>query len=366
MKIILDNIIYSHVNQGGVSNYWFELSKFLIEKRSDDLFFYEEKNAKDNFHRKQLNMQNNELIKGQSSFDSSIKKRLSKVKISIEDFFLFHSSYYRPVSESKNFVEVTTVHDFTHNYYSSFLKKILHNKLKYSCIKRSKGIICISESTYSDLKKFCPTSKNQKVAIIHNGVSDEYHLIDKSNNSLANEFIDSFNLQKPYILFVGGRANYKNFNFVAKLLKEEKEFNLVIIGGALNPNEIKLFDQESLKRIKIISNIENSELNIFYNYAHALIYPSSYEGFGIPIIEAMRAGCPVLALRNSSIIEVSGNAAILENDLNLSSFKKGLEDLKNDNFRNDIINKGFEQSLKFSWDKCCNQTYEFYKEIYND
>lgn len=366
MKIVLDNIIYSHVNQGGVSNYWFELSRFLMNKESEDVLFYEERDAVSNFHRKQLNIPEDKLILSKSSFNSSIKKRLSKVKISEKEHFLYHSSYYRPVTANKIFTEVTTVHDFTHNYYSSFLKKLIHNKLKYNCIKRSKGIICISKSTYNDLKKFCPPNKNQKTAIIHNGVSDDYHLIDKGTNSVANQYIDSHDLNKPYILFVGGRANYKNFNFVTQLLKEQKEFNLVIIGGNLSQNEIKLFDNESLKRIKVISNVENSELNILYNYAHALVYPSSYEGFGIPIIEAMRAGCPVLALKNSSIIEVAGNAAILENDLNLAVFKKRILDLNNHNFRTDLVSKGFEQSLKFSWEKCCNETYGFYKEVYND
>jgi len=364
MKIILDNIIYSHVTQGGVSNYWYELSNFLMNQKSDDLSFYEEKNAMSNFHRKQLSIPEAKLIVNTSSIESSIKARLSKVKIATEDYFLYHSSYYRPLVGSKIFAEVTTVHDFTHNYYSSFLKRVVHNKLKYSCIKRSKGIICISESTYTDLKKFCPANKNQKVAVIHNGVSDEYHVID--NNSSANQYIQLHDLNKPYILFVGGRVNYKNFNFVVQLLKEQKELHLVIVGGSLSKAEIRLFDKETINRVKIISNVENAALNVLYNYAHALVYPSSYEGFGIPIIEAMKAGCPVLALKNSSIIEVSGNAAILENNLNLEAFKKGLRQLEEDTFRADIINKGFEQSSKFSWEKCCRETHDFYQEIYSD
>jgi mannosyltransferase len=365
MKIILDNIIFSHVKQGGVSNYWFEMSKFMINKKTDDISFYDEKNAMLNFHRKQLIIPKDKLTVNDSSINSSIKTRLSKVKITTEDYFIYHSSYYRPLVGSKNYDEVTTIHDFTHNYYASLLKKIIHNKLKYNCIKRSKGIICISESTYADLKKFCPQNKNQKVAIIHNGVSDDYHLIDKANNLLASQYIQAHDLNRPYILFVGGRINYKNFNFVAQLLKEQKEFCLVIVGERLNSSEIKLFDKESINRVRVISNVENSQLNMLYNYAHALIYPSSYEGFGIPIIEAMKAGCPVLALRNSSIIEVSGNAGILENNLNLSGFIKGLKDLNSSNFRTEMINRGLEQSIKFSWEKCCNETYDFYNEIYN-
>lgn len=366
MKILLDNIIYSNVTQGGVSNYWFELSKFLMQQKKDDLVFYEEKNTDSNFHRNQLNIPDNQLIVNKSAINSSIKTKLSKVKFTTEDFFLYHSSYYRAVSGIQNYVEITTVHDFTHNYHSSFFKKIIHNKLKYDCIKRSKGIICVSDSTYNDLKKFCPSGKNQKTTIIHNGVSDEYYLINKEDNHLANQYITSLNIDKPYILYIGGRVKYKNFDFVAELFKDQKEFDLVVIGGELTASEIRLFDSESIKRVKIVNNVENSVLNTLYNYAHALVYPSSYEGFGIPIIEAMKAGCPVLALKNSSIIEVSGNAAILENHLNINAFKKNLNDLNNKDFKNDIINKGFQQSSKFSWEKCCNETYDFYKEVYKD
>jgi glycosyltransferase involved in cell wall biosynthesis len=119
-----------------------------------------------------------------------------------------------------------------------------------------------------------------------------------------------------------------------------------------------------LKRIFIVSDVKNSELNILYNFAHALLYPSSYEGFGIPIVEAMKAGCPVLALQNSSIAEVSGGAAILFKELNIGLFKKALAKLYESEFRNEIIGKGFIQSQIFSWDKCCKETHEFYKEVY--
>jgi glycosyltransferase involved in cell wall biosynthesis len=358
MKIILDNIIYSNVTQGGVSNYWFELSKFLLEKEQDEISFYEESNSKLNFHRSQLFIPENQIINNESSSVFSIKRRLSSVEIKREDHFLYHSSYYRPISGCNNFSEITTVHDFTHDYYSSFLKRLVHNKMKYGCIKRAKGIICISENTYTDLIKFCPPNKNQKVRIIPNGVSDDYYKIEEEN------CLENLQINRPYLLYVGSRENYKNFSFVVKLLKEISNINLVIVGSNFSKNELRLFDKESLKRTAIISNVTNKDLNILYNYAHALVYPSSYEGFGIPIIEAMKAGCPVLSLQNSSIIEVSGNAAILLKELNIELFKKALIALYNPDFRKEIIGKGILQAKKYSWDKCLKETYEFYKEVY--
>ncbi|RTY99103.1 glycosyltransferase family 1 protein [Flavobacterium sp. RSP49] len=363
MKITLDNIIYSNVTQGGVSNYWFELSKYLLENQEDQVSFYEEYNCKLNFHRQQLLIPENKIILNNSLIKSSIKRRLSPVEIKTKDYFLYHSSYYRPVTGSDFFSEITTLHDFTHNYYSSFIKRLVHNKMKYSAIKRSKGIICISGNTYQDLKKFCSPSKNQKVAIIYNGVSNDYYPIIEERYA-SEKYLNAIGIDDPYVLFVGGRINYKNFSFVIKLLKEIPAIKLVIVGPSLTRSELNLFDKETLKRTCVVSDVKNSELNILYNFAHALLYPSSYEGFGIPIIEAMKAGCPVLALQNSSIMEVSGEAAILFKELNIGLFKKALARLYESNFRKEITEKGFLQAEFFSWDKCCKETYEFYKEIY--
>ncbi len=111
-------------------------------------------------------------------------------------------------------------------------------------------------------------------------------------------------------------------------------------------------------------NVNNSELNELYNFAHALLYPSSYEGFGIPIIEAMKTGCPVLSLKNSSIIEVSGNAAILMEQLSISKFKTAITELHKESVRNEFSEKGIINSMRFNWNKCCKETHDFYSEIY--
>lgn len=360
MKVVFDNIIYSKEKQGGITNYWYEIEARALKNNSYECFFYEEQDSMSNYCRQRLVVPENKLIN--HSTKALFLARISAVDLSFDDYFIYHSSYYRSLKSPKNCSEVTTVHDFTHNFYSSFHKKLLHNYLKYNTIKVSSGIICVSEHTKNDLYKFFGPLKNKELAVIHNGVSDDYFPI-KSLNGGDLEFFKALNIQTKYLLFVGGRTSYKNFNFVLELLAQLKDYKLVVIGNDFNKHERKFITSELRDRIIVTHHIDNHKLNILYNNAHCLIYPSSYEGFGIPVIEAMRAGCPVIALNKSSIPEVAGDSAILLPELNLKDFKQSVNSLNDHNIRSEFISKGLIQSQKYSWDKCAAETFEFYNYI---
>lgn len=362
MKILLDNIIYSKAKNGGVSNYWYQLSKYLMDETDNEINFLEQKTDLSNFHRKKL------LIPAEKITDISSKilmlARLLPIEYNNNEKFIYHSSYYRELSNAKNAIEVSTVHDFTHNYYFPIYKKLIHNNLKFNAIKRSKGVICISKNTYSDLMKFCPIKGNQKAEVIYNGVSDEFYPLNKLT-SAQEVFIEKHLINDNYLLFISGRKSYKNFDFVTRVINENEDLKLVIVGGGtLNQSELNLFSKTALKRIIFFESVTNDELNLLYNKAFALVYPSSYEGFGIPVVEAMRAGCPVIGLDNAVIKEISKKSAILLKSLDVKSFKMAKEKLYNNDYRTSIIENGFIESEKFSWEKCCRETNEFYQSLY--
>lgn len=363
MKVILDNIIYAKVKNGGVSNYWFELSKHLMKSSNVDIQFFDEEANAANFHRNLLKIPIESIIEIEKKYN--FISRLLPVTYNDIDRFIYHSSYYRSLSNAPQAIEVTTVYDFIHNIHSPFLNKVLHNHLKYSAINRSRGVICISKNTYADLKKYCPTKAHQKSEVIYVGVSDDYFPIDKSLE-IANLYLQKLQIDPGFLLFIGGRTNYKNFDFVVEMLNKNKKLHLVIVGGgSLTAKEIKLFSKESLNRFHHIASATNAELNMLYNFALALAYPSSIEGFGIPVVEAMRAGCPVIGQDNLVIKEVAAKSALLLKKLDFQSFDKQLSCLFNNEFRQQIIQTGFEESKKFSWQKCCEETTAFYESIYD-
>ena len=340
--LLYDNLIFSLQSSGGISTYWGELCKRLLKDSELMPSFIHYNKSKNNIVFQSLNFPSNNIeIKVQNYFIS----RFFPISLKNYNNKLIHSSYYRNLPKKCNYI--ITVHDMIHElFFNNIKSKILINQKKNN-IYNSKAIICISESTKKDLISFYPNIDIKKIHVIYNGIADCFY---NYNNNYEN-----------YFLFVGSRAFYKNFHKIPELVSTMINYTLVIIGSDLTQSEINLLNNFLPNRWKHYKNVSNSDLNKFFNNAFALIYPSSYEGFGLPVLESMKAGCPVIALNRSSIPEISGNAAVLMDELDLINFYNSVNYILNN--RNDIIQNGELNSKKYTWDTCYNETKCLYKSI---
>lgn len=349
MDVILDNIGFSLQKMGGLSMVWEALIHSLT-KSGLSYKCLEYPGAMTNKVRKNMEPYAVEKRNPISMF----VERYRNPNVNNNTPFVFHSSHYRTTS-NPNAYNITTVHDFTYEYYSRGIAKKVHSWQKFNAIRKADVIVSISENTKKDILRFLPDVDPQKIRVIHNGVSNDYKPIPNSQ----------FKDMGDYIIFVGSRQSYKNFLFVVDAIKDTS-LSLAIVGGALREEEVGILDSTLGKdRYKYMGYLSNNDLNQLYNACFCLAYPSAYEGFGIPVIEAQRAGCPVLAYNSSSIPEIIGETPLLLKELNIHEFQEKLNLLKKDSIRASVIESGYENSKRFSWEKMGNEYVDLYKELLN-
>jgi len=337
MKIVYDSIVYSLQKAGGISLYWSQLEKYL---EHDVIRMIYNKCEENIFFKKSLDKINNNNI---------LYERYKNIKIPEKKPFVLHSSYYR-YSKNINAVNILTVYDFMHEILINNIKSKLFSIQKKIAILNSSGIIFISKNTENDFNLLYPNYNGIK-KVIYLGIESGYkHLnISKKNN----------------VIFIGSREYYKNFKYAVCIIEKKPELKLQIVGGGkLEKKELSLLKNKIKNRYEYYPSLRIEELNVKYNEAKFLLYPSLYEGFGFPVVEAQAAGCPVVCCNVSSLPEVAGNAAVYISGKNIENDLIEISKLDNKIYYNDLLERGFKNSKRFSWKKCAKETLEFYQEVY--
>jgi glycosyltransferase involved in cell wall biosynthesis len=247
---------------------------------------------------------------------------------------------------------------------------ILYNRifLPLYC-KKASAISSVSKVTADDMTKFVGFDP-QKVFVVHSAIDPRFKPV-KDETALS-YVKDKYHLPEKYVLFVGKLYPGKNFTNIVKAfkrIKNEVDFSLKLVSvGDLRwkyEKDLKEIERQGLTDDILFTGWVNQEdLPPFYQMAELFLFPSLYEGFGIPILEAMACGCPVVTANTGACPEVAGSAAKLVNPLDPGSIANGvIEVLKNTSMRNAMIRQGEEEVKRFSWDKAAAQTLEIFKLV---
>ena len=263
---------------------------------------------------------------------------------------VFHSTYYRLPARNGPKV-VTTVYDFVYERYATWPRRIVHSAQKRQAVAKSDRIICISENTRRDLLEFMGHQYESRTVVIPLAAADTFHPLGGAQ-------------RRPQVLFVGSRADYKNFDAVMLAVSRLPELTLMIVGGgSLTAHEQRLLTLHLHGRFHAVGYLADDALNAEYNRSLCLAYPSLYEGFGIPILEAMRAGCPVVAFNGSSIPEVAGDAALLLERGTADEIAAQFARLLHGKLRDDLVTRGLARGALFTWDATAAHTAAVYEAL---
>jgi mannosyltransferase len=263
---------------------------------------------------------------------------------------VFHSSYYRQPSDG-SLPTVMTVHDFIYEHFSRGPRRWIYTTQKYRAIRAAHAVICISESTRQDLLEHIDVRNERSIHVIHNGVSEVFRPVSLPPTPM------------PFALYIGLRGGYKNFALALKAMKFLPDFELYCVGGGmLQSRELAGVPDSVTRRVRHVGFVEDEVLNVLYNQAVCLVYPSSYEGFGIPVVEAMRAGCPVVSVACKAVIEVGRDALTIAEELDPRALADAILKTVSED-RPLLIERGLSVAQGYSWEKTHAKTLAIYRSL---
>lgn len=322
MKVLYDYQVFRMQKFGGISRYFYNLCKY-----NNGLWDYKvQANYLNNVYLDEISDNKKCFIQryfpGKWVFIDGYNKINLLMNLSKSDFDIYHPTYYYVDKISSSKPVLLTVHDFIHElFYDSFSKdqqKLVN--IKKHAIHKADRIIAISQSTKNDLLKFYPEIPENKIDVVHHAVE----WIPAERHALSRD------IDKPYILFTGQRWSYKNFilfsKAVAPLLKKY-DLYLVCTGSDFTQQEKQHLENIGITEKTLTVFADENELKALYENALCFVFPSLYEGFGLPILEAFASNCPIAISNASCFPEIADDAALYFDPESESEICKTVENL---------------------------------------
>lgn len=366
MRIAFDHQIFGWQEYGGISRYAYELAAELSTSCEQDVAIFSPLYVNRYLDHVPQHLKLHGIkvpaFKRSGRVYRAINSLLVGPAIKRFEPDIVHETYFsRKGVAPRNAKVVLTVYDMIHERFPEYFSIASPTRReKALAVKRADHVICISEHTRRDLIEILGVSP-AKTSVVHLGFS----LTAEPQAAIENGAVF-----RPFLLYVGTRTGHKNFaGFLHAYASSPflmDEFDLVCFGGGgLTAKESELINELGIPAVKVRQVSGNDGLlGFYYQAAKAFVCPSFYEGFGIPPLEAMSFGCPVVCSNTSSIPEVVGDAAEQFNPADHESMRKAIENVVGDEeLRNNLIDRGRARVGCFSWERCARETLDVYRQV---
>lgn len=306
--------------------------------------------------------------------------RLSRELFRQKPDILFIPAHTLPIIRPKNIKTVVTIHDLGAEYlkeYYQFPQRIYLNRTTEYVLKYATHIITVSEATKREIEERFGRKKN--LTVIPEGYNSEIYDFAKlkaqsfentqDKKSKLKAILNKYNLIKPYLLFVGTIQPRKNLTRLIKAFAKvkNKDLELVLVGkkGWLYDDIFQLPGELGIKnKVRFLNYVDLEDLPFLYYQAKAFVFPSLCEGFGLPLLEAMACGCPVLTSNISSMPEIVEKAGFLVNPYHEDEIQQGIENIVNNvNLQKRLRENGLQKVKNFSWEKAARETMKVFEKL---
>ncbi len=373
MRILLDARGASWYNGTGIGTYTFNLIESMINTISFDNSFHlfcsgEKEEA--------FNKNNTKIIMSSKKHQHFFEDYYIPLYANKESIDLYHIPQNGIGLNGKgNFLKIVTIHDLIpyilpetvgKNYLKDFLKDMP------TIINNADGILTVSEHSKKDILKFFPSFPSERIIVTPLAANKSFKPLNKVN--CKQKVKSRYNINNPFLLYLGGFSLRKNVKLLIDVFNNifsslNAEFDLVI-AGSLKDEGLKLKEHtnnlDGRDHIKFIGFVEDEFLPTLYNACELFVYPSLYEGFGLPPLEAMSCMTPIITTNITSIPEIVKNSYILVEPNNKHELENKLVTLlNNDKLRYALGKDCFENSKNFTWEKTAEKTLNAYKFFYN-
>ncbi|HOI72939.1 MAG TPA: glycosyltransferase family 1 protein [Syntrophales bacterium] len=371
LHLVIDGIIYQSQSMGGISRLFTEiLPRMCAQDEAVDMTLFVVGNSSQalpahprihplRIFDPQPFMRPSFLWR---SLEEPARKAMMRLRLGTGQGKIWHSTYFSEPGRWEG-RKVYTVADMIHERYPDLFfgpGGDAFRALRKRCVLSADAVLCISEATRNDIRE------------IYDWDSDRLHVVHLAGSDFFRPLRDGESEsnhpgERPFLLYVGSRAHYKNFDGLLRAYSrwaERCDVGLLAVGAPWTPVEADLLRKLGLAdQVRLLTNVDDESLCRLYNRAAAFLYPSLYEGFGIPLLEAMASGCPVVASRIATTVEVAGDCPIYFDPIDGDSLLAALDQVMGEGRDSNRTRAALAHAGRYSWDRTAAETLRVYRSI---